>query len=94
MVLSSALQLLLLDQPGLDDLEFGLLPLYRINNKLVEDIDAYSHSIIFSLVKEKGLMKNFFLPLIEKFIANPKLIFFKDLDALQKEIRTKIGKLM
>jgi hypothetical protein len=65
---------------GSNELEFGLLPLFRVNNKLVEDIDAYCHSIIFSLGKEQGRMKTFFLPLVEKFIANPKLIYFKDLD--------------
>jgi len=65
---------------GSNDLEFGLLPLFRVNNKLVEDIDAYCHSIIFSLGKQQGVMKNYFFPLVEKFIANPKLLFFKDLD--------------
>lgn len=65
---------------GTSEIEFGLLPLYRVNNKLVEDIDAYCHSIIFSLGKQQGVMKNFFIPLIEKFVANPHLIYFKDLE--------------
>ncbi len=65
---------------GSNELEFGLLPLYRINNKLIPDIDAYCHSVMFSLGKEKGMVKNFFIPVIEKFVANPHLIFFKDLD--------------
>jgi hypothetical protein len=65
---------------GSNDLEFNLLPLFRVNNRLVEDIDAYCHSIIFSLGKQQGIMKNFFLPLIEKFVANPHLIYFRDLD--------------
>jgi len=65
---------------GSNELEFGLLPLFRVNNKLVEDIDAYCHSIIFSQGKQQGIMKTFFLPLVERFIANPKLIYFKDLE--------------
>jgi hypothetical protein len=65
---------------GSNELDFGLLPLFRVNNKLVEDMDAYCHSVIFSLGKEQGMMKTFFLPLVEKFITNPKLIYFKDLD--------------
>jgi hypothetical protein len=67
---------------GSNELQFGLLPLFRVNNKLVEDIDAYCHSIIFSQGKQQGVMKTFFLPLVERFIANPKLIYFKDLEAL------------
>jgi len=67
---------------GSNELQFGLLPLFRVNNKLVEDIDAYCHSIIFSQGKQQGVMKTFFLPLVERFIANPKLIYFRDLDVL------------
>ncbi|HLG39610.1 MAG TPA: hypothetical protein VI461_08070, partial [Chitinophagaceae bacterium] len=67
---------------GSNELEFGLLPLFRVNNKLVEDIDAYCHSIIFSMGKQHGITKNSFIPLIEKFVANPHLIFFRDLDML------------
>jgi hypothetical protein len=65
---------------GSNELQFVLLPLFRVNNKLVEDVDAYCHSIIFSLGTQQGVMKDFFLPLVERFIANPKLILFKDLD--------------
>ena len=78
---------------GSNELEFGLLPLYRVNNKLVDDIDAYGHSIIFSLGRQQGVMKNFFLPLAEKFIANPKLIFFKDLDTTGQS-QQQIGELL
>jgi hypothetical protein len=66
---------------GSNELEFGILPLFRVNNKLVEDIDAYCHSIIFSLARQQGITDNFFLPLIEKFVSNPHLIYFRDLDA-------------
>jgi hypothetical protein len=66
---------------GSNELEFGILPLFRVNNKLVEDIDAYCHSIIFSLGRQQGITDNFFTPLIEKFVANPHLIYFRDLDA-------------
>jgi hypothetical protein len=66
---------------GSNELEFGILPLFRVNNKLVEDIDAYCHSIIFRTGRKQGITENFFLPLIEKFVANPQLIYFRDLDA-------------
>lgn len=66
---------------GSNELEFGILPLFRVNNKLVEDIDAYCHSIIFSTGKQQGIMEKSFIPLIERFVADPKLIYFRDLDA-------------
>lgn len=78
---------------GSDALDFGLLPLYRVNNKLVEDIDAYCHSIIFSQGKQQGILKTFFLPLIEKFIANPKQLYFRDLDTLAPS-QSQVGDLL
>lgn len=60
--------------------DFHLLPLFRVNGKLVQDTDAYSHSIIFSLGKQEGVMKNFFLPMIEKFLSSPRIIYFRDLE--------------
>jgi hypothetical protein len=78
---------------GSNELEFTLLPLFRVNNKLVEDIDAYCHSIIFSVGREQGMDKNFFLPLIEKFIANPKSICFKDLETVSPSAN-QVGELL
>jgi hypothetical protein len=78
---------------GSNELEFTLLPLFRVNNKFVEDIDAYCHSIIFSVGKEQGMDKNFFLPLIEKFIANPKAICFKDLETIAPSTN-QVGELL
>jgi hypothetical protein len=62
------------------DIEFNILPLYRVNGRLVDDMDEYCHSIIFSIGKTQGLQRDVCLPLIEKFVANPKLIYFADLD--------------
>lgn len=65
---------------GTNDIEFNILPLYRVNGKLVEDIDAYCQSIIFSIGKLQGLQRDVCVPLIEKFVAHPKVIYFADLD--------------
>jgi len=65
---------------GSKDVEFSLLPIFQINNKIVQDYDAYSHSILFSMGKQEGVMKDFFLPLIEKFINNPRIVYFRDLE--------------
>lgn len=66
---------------GTNDLEFGLLPLFKVNNKLVQDLDAYCNSIIFATGKKQGIPGDFFIPMIEKFAADPHLIYFRDLDA-------------
>lgn len=65
---------------GNSAIEFGLLPLIRVNNRIVEDIDAYCHSILFTMGKQKNITRSVFLPLFEKFVSNPRLIFFRDLD--------------
>lgn len=65
---------------GTNDLEFNILPLYRVNGKLVDDMDEYCHSIIFSVGKLQGLQREICVPIIEKFIANPRVIYFEDLD--------------
>lgn len=66
---------------GSSELEFNLLPLFRVNNKMVQDIDAYCHSVIFEAGEKKGFSKNFFMPMIEKFIEAPRRIYFRDLEA-------------
>jgi hypothetical protein len=66
---------------GTSELEFSLLPLFRVNDRMVQDIDAYCHSVIFTAGESKGLRRDFFLPMIEKFIAAPRRIYFRDLEA-------------
>jgi hypothetical protein len=78
---------------GTSALEFGLLPILRVNDKLVEDFDAYSHSILFSLGKRDGVMKNFFLPLVEKFLATPRMVYYPDLDVLAPT-QQQVGELL
>lgn len=78
---------------GTNELEFNLLPLFRVNGKLVQDIDAYCHSIIFSIGKQKGILTDFFLPLIEKFITNPRIIYFRDLESVTLS-QQNIGELL
>lgn len=65
---------------GTRDIEFSLLPLHRVNDHVVQDADAYSHSILFSMGKQDGVLKDFFLPLLEKFTHNPRILYYKDLD--------------
>lgn len=65
---------------GCRHIEFSLLPLFRVNDKIVHDADAYSHSILFSMGKQEGVMQDFFLPMLEKFAGNPRVIYYPDLE--------------
>ncbi|MCR6719603.1 MAG: GAF domain-containing protein [Chitinophagaceae bacterium] len=77
---------------GTRDIEFTLLPLFRVNEQIVQDADAYSHSILFSMGKQDGILKDFFLPLLEKFIHNPRILYYKDLDQ-SGPAQQQVGKL-
>jgi hypothetical protein len=77
---------------GSNELEFNLLPLFHVNHRIVQDIDANNQSIIFSVGKQHG-MKNFFLPLVEKFIANPHPIYYRDLDVVTPSQR-QVGEIL
>lgn len=77
---------------GNQHIEFSLLPIFRINNKIVQDYDAYSHSILFSMGKQEGIMKEFFLPMFEKFVSNPRIIYFRDMDQSPPS-QLQVGKL-
>lgn len=63
------------------DIEFNILPVYRINGKLVKELDNYCHSILFSSGGSETLPGQVCLAMIEKFIAEPKHVLFADLEA-------------
>lgn len=77
---------------GCKEIEFTLLPLFRINQQIVQDPDAYAHSILFSMGKQEGVMNEFFLPLVEKFTSNPRILYYKDLDQSGPS-QVRVGKL-
>lgn len=77
---------------GTRDVEFSLLPIFRVNNQLVQDTDSYSHSILFSMGKQDGVLRDFFLPLLEKFTNNPRILYYKDLDQ-SGPTQVQVGKL-
>jgi hypothetical protein len=65
---------------GSNEVEFNILPLFKINGKFVDDLDAYCQSILFADTGLKTGIANYSLPLIEQFIAKPKLLYYGDLD--------------
>ena len=64
---------------GSNAIEFNILPLFRVNGKLAEDMKTYKRSILFSSAQKK-LPQNACMAMIEKFVSNPELFYFNDLD--------------
>jgi len=71
---------LLKEMVGNHQVEFNILPIFKVNGKLVEDISIYSRSILFSSADQQQCNGGFFTTMIEKFVAHPKLVYFDDLD--------------
>ena len=65
---------------GSNEIEFNILPIYKINDKLVEDVDIFNQSILFSSVSFMENSEALCLSLMKQFAAAPKLIYFGDLD--------------
>lgn len=65
---------------GTNGIEFNILPLFKVNGKLVEDMDTYNRSILFSSVQKKTLTEQFCMGIMDKFVSSPKLLYFGDLD--------------
>lgn len=64
---------------GSNAIEFNILPLFRVNGKLAADMGTYNRSILFSSAQKK-LSHNASMAMIEKFVSNPDLFYFNDLD--------------
>lgn len=64
---------------GSNAIEFELLPIFRINQKLVLDHKETANSIILSKSMEFGIEEADFISMIEQYTRDPKVLFFKDL---------------
>ncbi|WP_346237622.1 GAF domain-containing protein [Niabella insulamsoli] len=64
---------------GSNQIRFGLMPLIRINDKKIPNMEAYSNSILFALSRKKQLPPDFLEPFIEEFIEHPRLLYYRDL---------------
>ncbi|MFT3979262.1 MAG: GAF domain-containing protein [Ferruginibacter sp.] len=65
---------------GSSDIELNILPIYKVNDKLVEDQSIFNHSILFTSLRNFENAEKLCLSLIEQFANNPKLIYFGDLE--------------
>ncbi|MCP9749792.1 GAF domain-containing protein [Ferruginibacter sp. HRS2-29] len=64
---------------GNNEIEFGVLPVLRINNKLVFDKSMCSNSMVIGITHEQGLGEETYLALAQKYLDEPKVIFYKEI---------------
>ncbi len=73
---------------GRKEIEFNILPLLRVNGKLVDDEETLGKSILFDGGRKMGFSGEACISMIEKFVADPKIVYFGDLESeasLQKD---------
>lgn len=66
---------------GSNEVAFNILPLFKINGKLIDEIDAYCQSILFTFADRDEHSGTRWLSMIKKFVSDPVHVFYGDLDA-------------
>ena len=64
---------------GSKDIQFGLLPELRVNEKLVFTEEFCTHSILVQTSVAQGLGQDEFLTLADEYFKNPKIHFYKNI---------------
>ena len=64
---------------GNNDIEFGLLPVLKVNNKLVFNDTECVNSKLMSAAQEKGMGEMTYMSLANEYFKNPKQIFFREI---------------
>lgn len=59
------------------DVEFGLLPILKVNDKLVFNEDTCLHSKLITSARNHRIAETAYLTVAENYFRNPKLLFFK-----------------
>jgi hypothetical protein len=79
---------------GNNAIEFGLMPMLRINSKLVFNDETCLHSILIEKAREHGVAETAYLTTAEKYSENPRLYFFRTIteEDQQRQIFLKILK--
>ena len=69
---------------GNNAVDFGLLPFLKINDKPVFPDDGCSHSLLVDAARQYGEVEKSYLAMAEKYLQDPKLVFF-DVIAVTEE---------
>ncbi len=64
---------------GSDEIKFGIIPVLKVNDKLVFNDATCLNSILIKAGKEQGVAELAYLSLAENYFKKPKLIFFPEI---------------
>jgi hypothetical protein len=64
---------------GSNDIEFGLLPIMQVNNKLVFDDGTCLNSKLIEVARENGVAETAYMTLANAYFKNPRPIFFREI---------------
>ena len=64
---------------GTTDAEFGLLPLLRVNSKLVFDDSTFHNSKLINVAKARGVAESAYMTLANDYFKDPKPLFFREI---------------
>lgn len=78
---------------GTTDVEFGLLPLLKVNQKMVFDADACLKSKLISVAREHGVEEMTYMSLAAEYFKEPKPLFYREITA-EDEARKGYLKMM
>jgi hypothetical protein len=65
---------------GKENIEFGLIPFLKVNDRLVFDNQDFTSCKLIQVAKEFDLEEEVFYSLVEKYKENPRSIFIKSID--------------
>ncbi len=60
-----------------NEVEFGLLPMLKVNEKLVFNESTCMNSMLIRSARDHGIAETAYLTVAENYFQNPKLLFFK-----------------
>lgn len=66
---------------GSNDVEFGLLPVLKVNDKFVFNDSGCLNSKLIAVAKENGMGEMAYMSLVASYFKDPKLIFFREIMA-------------
>lgn len=70
---------------GTNEVEFGLLPILQVNNKLVFSKNSCNNSALAKLSKSENNIEDLYKTMLEDYIKNPELIYFSNITEEKEE---------
>jgi hypothetical protein len=72
---------------GNGDIEFGLLPVLKVNNKLIFEDAVCSKSKVILASRPKGMAESTYMSLADSYFKNPKVLFYREITNEQAETK-------